>query len=90
MSSLTISHDGVRLSKPCSAGVGLKTRTLATPGSRCWANASRARAAAGALLGGGAGQILVGDPLVETAGEGLGFLAAGCSFDGVEPVESRC
>ena len=44
----------------------------------------------GALLGRGGRQVLVGDPLIEAAGESLGFLRAGGGADGVEPVNAWC
>ena len=44
----------------------------------------------GALLGRGGRQVLVGDPLIEAAGESLGFLRAGGGADRVEPVNAWC
>ena len=93
MSSLTICTMVWRLSKPWSAAEGLNTRTLATPGRRRRAKASRAGRGGGALVGRGRRQVLVGDAAEQAAGEVGGFLAAaglqGGGADGVQPVDTR-
>jgi hypothetical protein len=87
---LTICTIVWRLSKPCSAAAGLNTRTLANTGQAAPGEGEQGERLGGALLGRGGRQVLVGDPLIEAAGESLGFLRAGSGADGVEPVNAWC
>ena len=91
MSSLTICTMVWRLSKPWSA-VGVEHPHLGHARQAAAGEGEQGDRGAGALVGGCAGQVLVGDAGVQAAGEMGGLLAADRQrrgADGIEPVNTR-
>ena len=68
-------HDRMAALEAVLGGGRIEHPDLGDAGQAAPGEGEQGEGGGGALLGRGGRQILVGDPLIEAAGEGLGFLA---------------